>query len=345
MADTEDKTEDGTARRRQKAREQGQAAKSRELIAMSTTGGILLVMYMTGTSFMQNLSGLTGRLLGLQYGRDSMTAMRAASVDMALIIAPLFAAAVAFAVLSNVVQTGIMMKPLSMSFEKLNPLTGLQNLFSITALPGIIKSLFKFIIGIVVFYIVINKVIAVIPMTAAMDLGAIQTVTFGLTGKAILYIFTTFFVLALVDYGIEWWKFERSIKMSRDEVKQEYRESEGDPLIKAKIKSIQREAARRRMMEAVPKATVVITNPTHIAVALEYKKDKTAAPRVVAKGKGYIAENIRNLARKHGIPIVEDKPLARALFKVDLDAVIPADLYRAVAKILAYIFKLRGAAS
>ena len=235
-------------------------------------------------------------------------------------------------------------KPLTLELERLSPLAGIKKLFSASAIPGAIKSFFKFVVGVIVFYVVMKKVLVVLPMTSAMDLTDIQTVAFGLSRTAITYTLSTFFVLALIDYLYERWKFERSLRMSKEEIREESRESEGDPLIKAKIKSMQREAARRRMMEAVPKATVVITNPTHIAVALLYKKDETAAPKVVAKGKGYVAETIRELARKNGVPLVEDKPLARALFKVDIDSVIPGDLFRAVAKILAYIFKLRGAA-
>ncbi len=344
MAENEDRTEPGTPRKREKAREKGQAAKSRELISLSTTAGVLFVLYMTGTSFMQNITGLTSRLLGLRYGRDSMAVMRAASVEVILILAPFFAAAVVCAVAANMLQGGVMFKPVTLEFEKLNPLTGFKNLFSVSALPGVIKSVFKFIVGVVLFYIVIKKLLVFLPMTLAMDLPDIQSVAFGLTGKAVVYAFSTFFILALADFIYERWKFERSIRMSKEEVREETRESQGDPLIKAKIKNMQREAARRRMMEAVPKATVVITNPTHLAVALQYKKDETSAPKVIAKGKGYIAEKIKELARKHGIPLVEDKPLARALFKVKLDAFIPGDLYRAVAKILAYIYKLRGAA-
>lgn len=132
--------------------------------------------------------------------------------------------------------------------------------------------------------------------------------------------------------------------MTREEVKQEYKETEGDPIVKSRIRSIQRELARRRMMQEVPKATVVITNPTHLAIALRYEKEAMAAPLVVAKGAGYIAEKIKEIAKIHRVPIIEDKPLAKALYKLDIDTFIPPELYKAVAKILAYIYKLRGAA-
>ncbi len=311
---------------------------------MAATAGILFVFYMAGASFMDNVTGLTRRLLGLGYGRDSLTVMRTASVEMVLILAPFFAAAIVFAVLSNVFQGGILVKPLSLELSRLSPLSGVKNLFSISALPGLFKSAFKFIVGIVLFFLIAKKALVVLPATSAMDLRDIQSVAFGLVGKTVGYAFTTFFMLAVIDYGYERWKFERSIRMSKEEIREEFRESEGDPHIKAKIKSMQKEAARRRMMAAVPKATVVITNPTHIAVALVYKKSETSAPKVVAKGKGYVAENIRALARNHGVPLVEDKPLARALYRVKLDSSIPEELYKAVAKILAYIYKLKGAA-
>ncbi|HYA86115.1 MAG TPA: flagellar biosynthesis protein FlhB [Nitrospirota bacterium] len=344
MAENNDRTEQATPRRRQKAQEKGQVARSRELGAMAATAGVLFVFYFSGTSFMNNLTALTGRLLGLRYGRDSLTVMRAASVDMVMILVPVFSAAVVFAIFSNVMQGGIVFKPLSMELTKLNPLEGLKNLFSISALPGVFKSIFKFILGIVLFYIMAKRALGILPMTSAMELHDIQSVAFGLIGKTVVYAFTTYFILALIDYLYERWKFERSLRMSKEEIREESRESEGDPLIKAKVKSMQRDMARRRMMEAVPKATVVITNPTHIAVALLYKKDHGSAPKVIAKGKGYIAERIREIARKHRVPIMEDKPLARALFKVKLDSFIPEELYRAVARILAYIYKLKGVA-
>jgi flagellar biosynthesis protein FlhB len=345
MAENEDRTEKATARRREKAREKGQGARSRELVALSTAAGVFFVFYLAGNTFLQRITGLTARLLGLGYGRDTLAVMKSAGAEMMLILAPFFIAAVAFAVLSNVLQGGFLLKPLNFELERLSPLAGIKKLFSLSAVPGMIKNVLKFIVGIILFYIIMKKVVVVLPMTTAMDLTDIQAIAFGLSSKAVIYTLSTFFVLALIDYLYERWKFERSIRMSKEEIREESKESEGDPLIKAKIKGMQREAARRRMMEAVPKATVVITNPTHIAVALLYKKDETTAPKVVAKGKGYIAEKIREIARKNGVPLVEDKPLARALFKVDLDAVIPGDLFRAVAKILAYIYKLRGIAS
>lgn len=154
--------------------------------------------------------------------------------------------------------------------------------------------------------------------------------------------FLVSFVIALVSFIIEKYRFEESIKMSKQEIKEEHKDTEGDPKVKSKIRGIQREIARRRMMSQVPKATVVITNPTHLAIAILYKEGELGAPKIVAKGSGFVAEKIRELARKHKVPVVEDKPLARLLFKLEIDTYIPQELYKAVARILAYIYKLQG---
>jgi flagellar biosynthetic protein FlhB len=158
--------------------------------------------------------------------------------------------------------------------------------------------------------------------------------------RVVLVVFIVFLALALIDYLIERWRFERSIKMTRYELKEEMKEHEGDPLVKSRIKSIQRELARKRMMQEVPKATVVITNPAHLAVALMYRKNETPAPKVIAKGAGLVADKIKEIARKHSIPIVEDKPLAQALYKLEIGSTIPEELYRAVARILAYLYRI-----
>jgi flagellar biosynthetic protein FlhB len=166
-----------------------------------------------------------------------------------------------------------------------------------------------------------------------------------LSGQLIINALVTallyFMIVAFISYLLERWQYERSLRMTREEVKEEYKEVEGDPRVKSRIRTLQLEAARRRMMQEVPKATVVITNPTHIAVALKYE-EKMIAPKITAKGAGIVAEKIKEIAEAHGVPVVEDRPLARALFKHDLDTFIPEELYVAVAKILAYIYKLRG---
>lgn len=340
----EERTEQATPRRRQKAREKGQVPRSRELISMAGMAGVLIAFYLTGDSFIKDISDLLRRLLSLGYGREPLTAMRYAVSDMFMLLAPFFALSISFVLISGFSQGGIVLRPLMPDLERINPLNGLKRLFSLTGLLETLKSLFKFIIGGILFYIVIKKAVSMLPMTMAMNMREAFSAEIDLLTKAILYGFSTFFIIAAIDYIIERWRFERSIRMTRQEIREEHKETEGDPLIRSRIRSIQREIARRRMMQEVPRATVVITNPTHIAVALLYKRDEMEAPKVIAKGAGLIAEKIKEIAIIHNIPIVEDKPLARSLYRLKVGAFIPEELYKAVAKVLAYIYKMKGAA-
>ncbi len=344
MPEHDERTEKATPRRRQKAKEKGQIARSREVISMAATGGIILLFYFGGNIFIQNISALTGRLLGLQYGRNPVAVLRLTASETLKILMPFLGISVTLATVSGIIQGGFFPKPLSFEVERLNPASGLKRIFSSYGLVELLKSFLKFVLGGIFFYYFIKKALTILPFTAAMDVSQIQNISGKLIAKAVIYAFTIFFSLAIIDYFYERWSFERSIRMTKEEIKEEYRETEGDPLIKARLKSLMKEITRRRMVQEVPKATVVITNPTQIAVALRYKKEEMSAPKIIAKGAGFIAEKIKEVARKYGIPIVEDKPLARALYKLKLDSFIPEELYRAVAKILAYIYKLRGVA-
>jgi flagellar biosynthetic protein FlhB len=344
MPEYEERTEQATPRKRQKAKEKGQTARSREMISLAAMAGIILTFYFAGNAFIRDISALTGKLLGLQCGRDPMAVMKLAATETMKMLMPFLGLTVTFALVSGAMQGGVLVRPLSFEVGRLNPVNGLKRIFSRYGLVEFLKSILKFSLGGVLFFYLIKKMLVVLPFTAAMDVIQIQGIAGKLIARSVIYAFTLFFVLAAMDYLYEKWSFERTLRMSREEIKEEYRETEGDPLIKARIKSLQKEMARRRMMQEASKATVVITNPTHIAVALRYKKDEMSAPRVIAKGAGFIAEKIKEIARKYGIPIVEDKPLARALYKLKINSFIPEELYRAVAKILAYIYQLRGIA-
>jgi flagellar biosynthetic protein FlhB len=344
MPEYEQKTEQATPRKRQKAREKGQVARSSEIISLAATAGIIFIFYFAGNTFIRDISVLTSRLLGLGYGRDPIAVMRLASVETFKMLMPFLGLAVSLALVSGAAQGGFLVSPPTLEMETLNPIKGFKRIFSMTGLAQFLKSLFKFSLGGVLFFFLVKKMLVILPFTAAMDVIQIKEVAGNLAAKSVISAFTLFFALAAIDYLYQKWSFERSLRMSKEEIKEEHRETEGDPLVKARIKSLQKEMARRRMMQEVPKATVVITNPTHVAVALRYKKDEMPAPKVIARGAGLVAEKIKETARKHRIPIVEDKPLARALYKLKINSVIPEELYRAVAKILAYIYQLRGVA-
>lgn len=344
MPDFEERTEQATPRRRQKAREKGQIPRSRELMSMAGLCGTLMVFFFGGAQIMESLALVTGRMLDLRYGRDPFSVMYLAAGDVFLIVVPFLIASAVCTFFAGVAQGGVTVVPLRLHPERLNPLQGIRRIVSLPGLAEFLKSLFKFIVGAVLMVFLLKHAVSVLPFIAALDLTQMQEVSARLVGRTVTYACLTFLTIALADYLIERWRFERSIRMTRQEMRDEHKETEGDPLIKSRIKSLQREMARRRMMQEVPKATVVITNPTHLAVALRYEAAEMAAPKVVAKGSGFVAEKIREAAHRHHVPLVEDKPVARALFTLPLGAAIPHELYRAVAKILAHIYQAKDRA-
>ena len=336
-----ERTERATPRKRQKAREEGQVARGRDLTSMAALAGVIFIFYFAGRSVMCRMEDLTGHLLGMGYGMDPVAAAKGAAMGMSRILLPFLALPFALALAAGFAQGGIVLKPLSFGVEKLNPVEGFTRIFSKDGLVELAKSLVKFSAGGVVFYIVVKRCVKSLPAASALGLTDIRKTGFAFVSRAVLDAFAVFFVAAAADYLLDRWKFERSLMMTKEEIKQELKETEGDPLIKSRIRSLQRDAARKRMMQEVPRATVVITNPTHLAVALLYEREKTPAPKIVAKGAGVISERIKETARLHGVPIVEDKPVARALYELDLNSFIPEELYKAVAKIIAYVYRLK----
>lgn len=342
MPEQEERTEQATPRRRQKAREEGRIVRSRDLTSIAAMSGVFLVFWFGGLDILNRISNLTSGVLGFRYGRDPLEGLRAVSIETVKILGPFFAVSTALSVLAAVGQGGFVTRPLRFEFERLNPINGIKRLFSLNGLAEFVRSVIKFGVGVGLIYTLLKQAALSVPMFSAMRPESVIEFSTHLIVRVTLTAFVAYAVMAIADYAYERWMFERSLRMTKDEIRQEHKETEGDPLIKSRIRGIQKELARKRMMEAVRKAAVVITNPTHIAVALAYERSEMAAPRVVAKGRGYIAEKIKEIARRHGVPIVEDRPLARALHKVAVGAFIPEELYRAVARILAYIYKLKG---
>lgn len=345
MPDRHQQTERATPRRRQQAREKGQVARSRELVSLASLGGIVLVLQFFGTRSVTRMASLTGDLLSMRYGRDPSLAMRMATGEAFFVLLPFFAAGAALAIAASVAQGGMVLKPFELQFSRLNPVEGIKRLFSINNLAETGKNLLKVAVGGLVVWRAVRGEIEDLPSLMAMDFPTMMKTAGGMVMTAVIYGFSCFFVLGICDFFLERWRFEKSIRMSKEEVKDEFKETEGNPQVKGRIRGIMRDLARRRMMAEVPKATVVVTNPVHLAVALRYDADGMHAPRIVAKGAGAVSEKIREIARRNGVPIVEDKPLARTLFKIDIGSFVPEDLYRAVAKILAQILFRAGRTS
>lgn len=348
----QEKTEQPTPRRRAKAREQGQVAKGREVGTVAVLMSSLLVFYLAGKHMLVGTMGLWTHVLGnviqpeLTPG-DAHDLLRLVQTTMANVLLPILAAVFVGAFLANVMQVGFRVTPKAVTpdLSKISPLKGFKRLFSLKSLVELAKNLVKLaVVGVVVYLTVRSEIKGAFVL---MDQGPwpileyIMGTAFDILHRAAWVLL----VLAILDYVYQRWEFEKDLKMSKQEVKEEHKQTEGDPHVKSRIRALQREMARRRMMEAVPKAQVVITNPTHVAVALKYEKGMNA-PLVLAKGAGFLALRIREVARKHGVPVVENPDVARALFKMaEIGKEIPRMLYRAVAEILAHVFRLRKRAS
>ena len=338
----QERTEKATPRKHEKVREQGSVPRSRELVAMVSTGGLLLVMFLAGGSMMEGLKEFVKELLSVAPDTDPAHAAKAAFPRAALIVAPLLVSAVAFSVAATLLQGGLVLKAPGFDLDKVNPVEGLKKLFSLAGVLGFVKNVVKFTLGCVVFYLIVRSALGVLPYLPVLPFHSMEALSRVLLAKYVFASFGAFFVVSLADYVLERWRFERSIRMTKREVKEELKEQEGDPVVRSRVKSLQKERARQRMMQAVPTATVVVTNPTHLAVALRYVRDEMAAPRVVAKGAGHVAETIVRIARRHGVPLYENRSLARALYDLEVGSLIPEELYRAVAKVLADIWRLRS---
>lgn len=351
LDDKEQRTEEATEKRRREAREKGRFAQSRELTSVFVLMGSLFTFYFFGAYTVNKLS-LFMKEIFIESASFGITGTNAYSFmfrimkESAVIMAPLMAVILIAGITANIIQAGgiiFSLDPITPNFSKIDPLKGFGRIFSKQSLAELFKSLFK--IGIVgyIAYITVKGEFDHIPPLMDMENGQILLYISQISFKIIFRTFLVLIILAAIDYGFQKWTFEESIKMTKQEIKDERKETEGDPRTKARIRSIQLQVARKRMMAAVPKADVVITNPTHLAIAIRYEREKMMAPEVIAKGAGFIAEKIKDIARKSGIPIVEDRPVARMLYKtVDIGGAIPATLYKAVAEILAYVYRLKG---
>ncbi len=344
MADDsfQEKTEQATPRKKEKAKEKGQVARSKDLTSMASMSGIVMLLYFGGGYIISRLAAMTGGVLSMSYGSNPGDVSRVVVIEGFQILAPFFLATMVLGILVSVAQGGFVKKEMKLEFEKLNPVKGIKNLFSLKSVNEFMKSLLKFTVGGFITYYIIKKDIKVLPTLSAMEMPEMLRVSGNMLIDALLTAFAFFMIIAVFSYFLDKIQHERSLKMTQQEIREEHKESDGDPMIKQRIRTIQREAARKRMMQEVPQATVVITNPQHLAIAVKYDDKDMHAPKIVAKGAGTIAAKIREIAAEHGVPIVENKPVARALFQQELNTYIPEELYVAVAKILAYIYQLKG---
>lgn len=347
----EERTEQASTRRREKAREEGQVARSQDM-----TGAFLLCVGVTtllliGPGMGAKLGELirstmaNAPFLAKQVDQNFVGLFSNTAWQYFVIMAPIFGVIFVFAIVANIAQVGFQITPkaLRVRWERLDVVKGFTKLFSIRSLVTLVRDMIKIAIIAFVAWRVLQGEQDQFFALADMSVGQMASQIGSLAAALALKIGAAFLAVALLDYVYQRWEHERSLKMSKQEVKEEHKETEGSPQVKSRIRQIQRAMLRQRMLSAVPKADVVITNPTHIAVALRYDQTEMTAPYVVAKGERLLAQRIKDIAREHNIPVIEDKPLARSLFKIcEVGQMVPANLYRAVAEILAYVYKLKG---
>jgi flagellar biosynthetic protein FlhB len=347
----DDRTEPATPRRREEARERGQVARSADLSSAVVLLAAVLALRFLGRPLLESLFASTTGVLGGLGAVDGDPAMLTsqfggsfAAVLMGFL--PLAGIVVAAALAAGLAQVGFLFtsEPLTPDLDRINPVSGLGRLFSLRGLARLLGGMLKIaVVGVVVGGTIWAERQSLAEL-GGREFEQIPGLSIDLMQSLSLRAAVALFVLALVDYGFQKWQFERDLRMSKHEVREEMRRYEGDPKIRERRRAIQRRLALQRMMLGVPQATVVITNPTHYAVAVRYEKDMDA-PVVVAKGADQMAQRIRETAMEHGVPLVERKDLARALYgTVEVGQTVPSALYKAVAEIIAYVYRLKGMA-
>jgi flagellar biosynthetic protein FlhB len=344
-----DKTEKPTARRLEEAREDGQVVHSIELnAAAAMLVGTLLVMG-PAKSLSQNLGNTLKQLIiDLPKADLSQPFLQKLIYSIAVSVLPSFmlilVGLLVTGVVVNVAQTGFLWssKKIGFDFKRINPLSGLKRIFSSHGLIELLRAALKLVVIGWVAYGYLSGNIAQIIAMSQYDLPTATRTFFDMAMGLALRVGEIYLVVAAADYAYQRWDFMHNMRMTKEEIKEEYKRAEGDPFLKGRIRAQMRRMARGRMMANVPKATVVVTNPTHLAIAIEYRKGMSA-PKVLAKGAHYSAQRIVALARQHNIPVVQNIPLARAIFKrIDIDQEIPPDLYLAMAEVLAYVYRMKG---
>ncbi|MDD2639456.1 MAG: flagellar biosynthesis protein FlhB [Arcobacteraceae bacterium] len=347
MADDEDKTEEPTAKRIEDAKNEGNVPKSSEVVGATALffGTVYLLFLFSFSSVeIKKMMLFSYSFIGSEMdGPLFYSITHTIITTMMYALLPIFVLIMILIFVSNWAQFGLVFTPLKFKLDKLNPISGLKNVFSLKKALEALKLMFKllviFTVMVVLFLLTGDSFLAMMDKEVQASLDAMHTllVYFLFTILAIIIIF------AIIDFYFTRYYYFKSLRMSKQDIKDEFKNMEGDPRVKARIRSIQMQMFRKRMMANVPDADVVITNPTHYAVALKYDQSKNSAPVVVAKGADFIALKIKEIARENKIPIIENPSLARALHaQIEVDQQIPEEFYKAIAEIFSYVYELKG---
>ena len=348
-AGAQERTEAPTQKKREDARKEGQVALSREISSAALLGSVLLYFLVLGRAGLVQMEGywvqsfrdlrmtqdLTIQFL-FRHLRDGLWVVT-------LLLAGLFLTVFLVSIASTVVQVGVQVNPLKFQGNRISPFSGLRRIFSANGIAELMKGLFKMgVIGYITWISLSGEVMDLMSLSK-LPLSGILAFNFTLLAKLFGRVVVALVVLAIFDYLFQRWQHEQRLKMTKQELREELKQTEGDPQLRSRVRQIQREMSRARMMQNVPKADVVVTNPTHFAVALEYEREAMTAPKVTAKGADFVAERIKAIARENDVPIVENPPVAREIYNlVEIGDEVPEQFFRTVAEILAYVYRLKG---
>ncbi len=347
--DSGEKTEEPSQHRIDEARKKGDVASSKELNSVLILSGAFTMLVMSSLFIFEVMSEYIEWLYGLDFTRAytkemSVRIFKETFFTIGKCVAPVFLTSLVLGFIAQVMQVGLLYAPevLQLKFDRINPQNGLKRIFSKKSVAEVVKGLFKFSIVLFITYFIIsdnmNSFIGFLHVEPAEAFSYGKVFAF----KLAVSILIGLLLVAIADFGWEKFVYKEKLRMTKQQVKEELKEREGNPEIKQKIRAIQREMAQKRMLSDIPTADVVITNPTHISIVIKYDGMTMVAPQVIGKGQEHLALRIREIAKEHNIPIVENVPLARALYKtVKVGEGVPRSLYKAVAEILAFVYKLK----
>lgn len=351
FANKDDKTEKPTAKKRLEARKKGTVLQSREITSALVLVFLFIGLRLFGGHIYNQIAEFTKRTI-VEYPQIedlfTVNALGKLILDAITVLikatAPIFAIAVLTGLIAGYAQVGFLftLETLGFKFSKLNPINGVKRMFSLHSVVELIKAVIKIsVVGYIAYAYLKSEAVNVTNLmgASAVDVAIYICVT---SVNIAIRMCVALILIGILDFGYQWWEHEKNLKMSKQEIKEEYKQTEGNPEIKSKIKQKQRQMSMRRMLQDVPKADVVITNPTHFAVAVKYDVKKADAPIVVAKGQDFLALRIKDVAKENKVEIVENKPLARTLYDTaEIGQVIPPELYQAVAEVLAFVYSLK----
>lgn len=348
----EERTESPSTYRREEFRRQGTVALSKELLSVAIMLALGLCLALTASLILKQFGVLTAKFFAwgpsFVLEKEELLDLRGpVATSLAWMVLPVFAVAILAGIAACAAQVGFYFswEPLAPKWERMDPVQGFQRLFSMQGVVEAVKALFKLGVAGIVLWFFFKGQVTTVGQFLHKNVSEGTILVLSSIKKLFMILIASLSGVAILDYVYQRFALEKKMKMTKREAKEEFKLREGDPLIRQRIRNIQRKMASRRMMEAVPKADVIVTNPTHLAVALQYDVKSMSAPKVTAKGAGVIALKIREMAKEHRVPIVENKPLARTLFKeMEIGQYIPRELYKAVAEVLAYVYRLRNAA-